>query len=373
MVMGDSRRRRSPLSKRRGPRPPIGRSRSVLDSLAAPLAVLDPTGEILLVNRAWPQFAACLGDPPEKTAGVGGNYFELARRAFPEEVAREVTTGMLDVLAGRAQTFTAEYPPVPADTGRCFLVTATALLPGRRGVVVTHTDITERKAAEIERQKAMARARGFSEYLAEADEDLRAGIARELHDRIGQNLAATALDLDILRSQLPAGPLSAVERRLDDAARLVEQMVRDVRDLMGELRPPLLDDVGLIAALRWYGQQFNLRSGVAFRLQGWESVPRLAAGTESAVFRIVQEALTNVAMHARAGTVSARFSTAKDAVVLVIVDDGAGFDVDGPAGSGVRPAWGLRGMRERAEAVGGTVRVESSVGAGTRVTIEVPR
>jgi len=236
-----------------------------------------------------------------------------------------------------------------------------------------HLDITERKRAEIEREELAANVRALSAYLSKIGEELRTRIARELHDRIGQNLAAIALDLDIVRSRLPAEAMSAAESRLDDAGRIVEQMVHDVRDLMAELRPPLLDEIGLLAALRWYGQQFALRSGVAFQIKGGNSLPRLAPGTETAVFRIAQEALTNVAMHARAQRVSARFSVGKDAVVLVIEDDGGGFDMDALGASGISASWGLLSMRERAQAVGGTTRVESSLGAGTRVTIEVPR
>ncbi len=206
--------------------------------------------------------------------------------------------------------------------------------------------------------------------LAEAEEGERKRLARELHDQVGQNLTALGINLNILRSQVgtTAGP--EVQSRLDDSFRLVDQTTERIRDVMGELRPPVLDDYGLVAALRWYAEQFSSRTQILAEVQGEEPAPRLRAPVEIALFRIAQEALTNVAKHAAVTRVRVGVETTDATVRLVIADDGAGFD---PSRLEDRPRWGLMTMSERAKAVGGQCTIDSQPGEGTLVVIEVPR
>jgi two-component system sensor histidine kinase UhpB len=167
-----------------------------------------------------------------------------------------------------------------------------------------------------------------------------------------------------------AGP---VRSRLDDSLALVEQTTDRIRDVMADLRPPGLDDYGLLAALRWYGVQFSSRMGIAVDVQGEELVPRLATSVENALFRISQEALNNVAKHARVARVRVAVESGGGNVRLIIADEGIGFDpsrLDEPAG---HQRWGLVTMSQRATAVGGYCRIESRPGEGTRVVVEVPR
>lgn len=209
--------------------------------------------------------------------------------------------------------------------------------------------------------------------LAEAEEAERQRLARELHDQVGQNLTALGLNLNIVRSQMPREVADAARSRIDDSLVLVEQTTERIRGVMADLRPPVLDDYGLVAALRWYGTRFASRVGVSVTVQGDEHAPRLTAPVENALFRIAQEALTNVAKHAQATQATVAVDIDEEAVRLVVADDGVGFDPAQVGGPGGRRGWGLLGMAERAEAVGGHCRVESRPQQGTRVVVEVTR
>ena len=142
---------------------------------------------------------------------------------------------------------------------------------------------------------------------------------------------------------------------------------------MTDLRPPVLDDYGLAAALHWYGEQFARRTGIAVAVEGEELAPRLAARVESVLFHIAQEALTNVAKHARAKNITVTAQVQGDMLRLVVADDGIGFDSAHMTEPGGNHGWGLLIMTERAEAVGGRCQIESIPGHGTQVIVEVAR
>lgn len=211
------------------------------------------------------------------------------------------------------------------------------------------------------------RLRALAIRLAEVEEEERRRLARELHDRVGQSLTALGINLNLLYSQLPAETAARMRARLADCLTLVEETTGHIRDVMGELRPAVLDDYGLLAALHWYGQRFSQRTSLAVAVQGEELTPRLPPAVETALFRIAQEALTNVARHAQASQVTVTLEHVDGGIRLVIADDGVGFD---PAVRR-RGGWGLMTMRERAEAVGGRLRLDSAPGKGTRVVVEV--
>ena len=140
---------------------------------------------------------------------------------------------------------------------------------------------------------------------------------------------------------------------------------------MIDLRPPVLDDYGLLSALHWYGDQFSARTGIAVSARGKEElVADLSLHVENALFRITQEALNNIAKHARAHRVTIGLSENETALRLTISDDGQGFDLEEAERD--RDSWGLLTMRERAESVGAQCRFQSFPGEGTRVSVEVP-
>ncbi len=215
--------------------------------------------------------------------------------------------------------------------------------------------------------------RALATRLAEAQEAERRRLAGELHDLVGQNLAALGIDLNIMQAQMPKEAANLIGHRLTDSLALVKQTTKCIRDMMADLRPPVLDDYGLVAALHWYGKQFASRMGIAVTAQGEKLVPRLAAPIENALFRITQEALTNVAKHAQATQVTVAVEVDRRTVRLVIADDGIGFDPTRLAEPDGGRGWGLLTMKERAEAVGGYCCIESSPRQGTRLVVEVGR
>jgi PAS domain S-box-containing protein len=233
------------------------------------------------------------------------------------------------------------------------------------GVQGSARDITERKRA----QRALLT---YSRRLIAAQEAERRRIARELHDQIGQVLTALKLNTHAIQSARDgreAGPLIA------DNLKMLDEALEQVRDLSVELRPLLLDDLGLVTALRWYVDRQTQRTGVLaeFISDSLEPDLRLTSELETACFRIAQEALTNVARHAHAKLVTVRLSRNGPSLILLIEDDGVGFDIEALQGQALANATlGLRGMQERAHAVGGRIKIDSATDKGTQVFVELP-
>ncbi len=208
--------------------------------------------------------------------------------------------------------------------------------------------------------------------LVDAQESERRQLSRELHDRVGQNLTALGINLDILRSQGAAPFPPDMRARLDDSIALVESTADAIENVMAELRPPMLDDHGLLAALQWYASQFTQRTGIEVSVQGDDVSPRPGLQLEITLFRIAQEALNNVAKHARAARVDIELQVADTDFSLAVTDDGVGFD---PTRVPPRAGRGMATMRERAQSVGGRFEVTTAQGAGTRVSawVQLPR
>ena len=245
----------------------------------------------------------------------------------------------------------------------------------QQGKVVAHSytlrDMTELKRKEEALRGYATRLRELSHRLRTVEETERHAISRELHDRIGQDLSTLGLLLGSLGAKLPRESPPAVHKQLQDMQGLLKSMVANVRDVMAELRPPVLDDYGLLAALRQLVTEFAMRSGIAAELSGVELQPRLPPIVEIAMYRISQEALNNIAKYAQAKNVEISLHEASGRVMLDIVDDGVGFDANETPPD--KRHWGMNTMRERAEAVGIAFHVESAPGAGTRIVLEAER
>jgi signal transduction histidine kinase len=233
------------------------------------------------------------------------------------------------------------------------------------GVQGTVRDITERKRA----QRAL---QTYSRRLVNAQEAEREVIARELHDDIGQSLTAISINLESIHRS-GAVHESAVPR-LRESIDVIDNALGRVRELSFELRPALLDDLGLVAALTWYAARFSERTGIRATVTGeLPETEGIGRTVETACFRIVQEALTNTARYARASKASIHVERSNGVLKLTISDNGIGFAVDAFVGPGRSTnALGLRGMEERASAVGGRVNIISEQGKGTQVILRVP-
>ena len=228
-------------------------------------------------------------------------------------------------------------------------------------------DITERKQLEAERTENEQRFRELSRHLVEVQEAERRELSTELHDRTSPGLAAIQINLNLLNNLLDTNETEDIKALLDDTAGLLGDTTLSIREISSNLRPTVLDDGGLLPALAGYAQQFMQRTGIAVHLQVDEAAAALTPAVQSSLFRIVQEALTNCAKHAKASNVTLQLARERGQLVLLIADDGVGFDSDRQRRAGL----GLLTMRERAEFAGGSFSLESNPGRGTRIRVLV--
>jgi signal transduction histidine kinase len=237
--------------------------------------------------------------------------------------------------------------------------------------LVDERTIELRKALEsVEQQRE--RIRGLVARLTEVAEDERRRLARELHDQLGQGLSTIGINLNVVRKQIPDDDGVAWLFRVDDSLTLLEEMGERIANMMDDLRSPVLDDYGLVAAIRWYGAQFEKRMGIRVEVGGRELGRHLPEPVENALFRICQEALNNVGKHAHAKKVAISLEQLGDGRTrLVVADDGVGFDMKRSEKTSERSGWGLMIIAERAEAISGRSWIESAPGRGTRVIVEV--
>jgi two-component system, NarL family, sensor histidine kinase UhpB len=236
-------------------------------------------------------------------------------------------------------------------------------------ILVACADITEQRHSESALRQAAQDLHGLTRRLVQAEEAERRRLARELHDRVGQSLSALNINLDIISRESHA-LTPALRQRLEDSLGLVDSTLQSIENVMAELRPPLLDEYGLGAALGWHAEEFSRRTGVQVAVADRDPAGSKNARPEAAValFRIAQEALNNVLKHAKATRVRLEVSATDEELILDVQDDGLGFD---PA-SARRGRWGMTTMRERAEAAGGQLHIASTPGEGTRIHARVP-
>lgn len=232
-------------------------------------------------------------------------------------------------------------------------------------------DIMERKRAESILRNYAARLQSLSRRLMGAEEMERRRLGRELHDRTGSNLSAMLLSVAVLRGKLGTHCADDVGSHLDDYEKLVRETMQHVRDVLSDLRPPALDDLGLVAALSQHVRMLSVRAATALAVQGEEPMPRMTPEQEIALFRIAQEAIHNALKYAAASRIDVDVSFDDTAVVMCVSDDGIGFDptTRGSDGAGL----GMVTMRERAEAIRADLAIESAPGRGTHVTVALPR
>jgi len=234
---------------------------------------------------------------------------------------------------------------------------------------ITH-DVTERKRAEEDLHSYADRLKTTSRRLVEVQEAERRLLARELHDRVGQNLTALGINLSIVAGGLPAGAKPELAARLEECGLLVAGTVDAMRNVMAELRPHALDDYGLPAALRSLATGFSHRTGIQVAFEGDAQGTDLPKPVDLAMFRIAQEALNNVAKHSNAHHVEIAIRRTNGRATLSVRDNGIGFDPKRIERSNREAGWGLLIMRERAEAVGARFSLNASLNTGVQVLVE---
>ena len=337
-----------------------------LPLLPAAVCVCDQLGTIELYNRAAVELWGCEPPDPHASRRFCGSHklFYPDGTAMPhtESPAAEVLrTGVplrnRELLIGRP-----DGSRVPVLANVVPLRDAEGSLIG---VVSCLQDITDRKRAEEKLHESNDKLQLLSRRLVESQETERRHIARELHDEVGQTLTVAEMNLQVVMKSSHASPLT---RRLKDSLQAVERVLAQVRDLSLNLRPSMLDDLGLESALKWYINRQAALSGLQSEFQADALEDRLDPLIETACFRVAQEALTNVVRHAHAHSVNVALRKLDGHLHLLVRDDGVGFDVEALRQKAVQGAsLGLLSMEERATLVDGRLEFKSTPGQGTEV------
>jgi PAS domain S-box-containing protein len=329
----------------------------LLDSAMDAIITVDSEQNVILYNKAaekifgWPT-REMLGQPltrliPQRHRGAHGDQV----RRFGQTGTTSRRMGDGTVLYGQR----ASGEEFPLEASISHLDTAHGKL-----FTVILRDVTERVRASEELS-------AFASAAHAIRESEKTRIARELHDELAQSLTAIKMDATWIREAMPRD-MDAVRVKLDEMLGLLDTTVAATRRIASDLRPLLLDDLGLVPAIQWLTHNFSQRHGVACKLSLDEDV-ELAEPYATAVFRIVQESLVNVAKHAGASQVDVRIEKSSAAVILEVADDGAGFTLDAPRKAS---SLGLMGLRERARLLQGTVDIDTAPGQGTHIRVSIP-
>ncbi|MDD5765715.1 MAG: PAS domain-containing sensor histidine kinase [Candidatus Marinimicrobia bacterium] len=236
---------------------------------------------------------------------------------------------------------------------------------GLRGIVI---DITDRKQVERELKNSRDELRNLSTHLQSIREEERANIAREIHDELGQSMTALKMDLNWLMKKVLPDQKTVLDK-IESMSQLIDSTIQTVRRLSTELRPGLLDDLGLTAAIEWYCGEFQNRTGISCNLKLGQEEITLDQNRAIAIFRIFQETLTNVARHSSATHVDAELAITDHTLNMNIRDNGVGI----PEEKIFDPqSLGLIGVRERVYPFGGRVEIQAPVNGGTTVQVTIP-
>lgn len=237
----------------------------------------------------------------------------------------------------------------------------------KKNVALT-SEIKERKIAEAQLRDSEVQLRALAARLISIREEERARIAREVHDELGQVLTGLKMDVTWLARRL-AGAEEPLVEKAEAMCRLIDSTMHLIRRISTGLRPEILDDMGLVAAFGWQAKEFQKRMGMRCRLKLPEEQVDLDKELSTAVFRIFQEILTNIARHAKASSVDVTLSISEDLLKLDVADDGIGITESQIGG---RESLGLLGMQERAQLFGGVVNIQGVPGRGTTVSVSIP-
>jgi PAS domain S-box-containing protein len=335
-------------------------NRSLIEASLDPLVTISPQGKITDVNRATERVTGSsrgeligtdvsdyFTDPEKARAG----YQQVFRAGWVQDYELEVQhrDGHVTPVVYNASVYSDE-------AGQAI------------GVFAAARDITERKRIEKE-------LRQLSGYLLEAQDEERRRIARELHDSTAQNLAAITLNLSLLEESV--GKDERARETLAESISLAQQTLDEIRNISYLLHPPLLDQMGLAAALEYYADGFSRRSGISVTVEISPELGRLPEDVERTLFRVVQECLSNILRHADSPTAKVRVVRNPEGIVLDVVDRGRGMHtppVEKLDGAPARPGVGIPGMRERVRLLGGQLEIRTGArGTTVHVTLPLPR
>lgn len=336
--------------------------RSLVTPLPAGVYRKDLRGRLVFVNERFCELAA---KPAQEL--IGRTVFDLLPRDAAELAAADdarvaATRGVLDRI---------ETHPT-GDAPRTVRVIKSPVLDGAGEVVGTQGllwDVSQGVRTQLQLHQSRDRSKHLARQLLEAQENERRQLARELHDEVGQTL--TAMKLRLLR--LSPQPAAGTKEESGDLLAMVDHLLDQVRAVSLDLRPPMLDDLGLLPTLRWLLERKVEANGLAFQLHSTFPPDTAPRGLQTVCFRIVQEAVTNVLRHARACVVEVRVDQTDHEIELMVRDDGTGFDLDAAQrNAAAGRSMGLLGMQERANLAGGELTIHTAPNEGTTVRVRLP-
>jgi PAS domain S-box-containing protein len=345
------------------------RLRDMLTNIEMIAVMADMNGDITFCNDYLLRLTGW-----KREEAIGRNWFELFLPEDEKEKVREILIGVEP--AGEVTIHLANAIKTRSGERRLVKWTNTTLrgLNGKIiGVAALGDDITERKAAEEQLRASSEQLRALSERLRRAKEEEGKRIARELHDELGSALTSLKWGLLGLKEvclgkQSPEGP-ATMGREIEQMIALVDETVNTVRRISSELRPSMLDDLGVVAAIEWQTLEFHKRSGIQSDFDSVAENATLDREQDAELFRVFQEALTNILRHAGATKVNVLIDEDDGQLVLEVRDNGRGITEMEKHGA---RSLGLLGMRERVKSIGGEIEIIGEPGKGTRLTVRIP-
>ncbi|HMF89663.1 MAG TPA: histidine kinase [Candidatus Angelobacter sp.] len=331
---------------------------AVIDALTPRVAVLDCDLSILAVNQTWRHFAVENGAGPAE-AGVGASYFHFINQS-PDRAASAAEPGLRKILEGEQESFCFDYVAVTVAGQRWFQLKAASVSDeGKKLLLACHEDVTERKTA----QEAQ---REIDERILQAREEEQRRLARELHDSTVQKLFAVNLNLAGLRTLLEKSEKKA-QNLLAETETLGRECMQELRSISYLLRPPVPDGHEFMPALCSYIDGFCKRSNIRINLVIPSHAGRMPSRVENALFRVVQESLSNVHRHSRSPSATVTLCKTDGNVVLEIKDQGKGI----PGRAAWAAGGGLAGIQERLQELGGSLEIKPNH-PGTAVVVTIP-
>lgn len=334
-----------------------------LGAISQGILIAGPDRRVTYANRAFEEITGYAA------SDMHGHSCSILQgpETSPEIVAQmQAALDAVQPFHGEVLNYRKEGAPFWNDLSITPLLDVTGKLTQFVGVL---RDVTERKVSEQERSDSAQRLTLLSQHLVAVQEEARRRLAGELHDRTSPNLAAVGINLEVATMALQAHDWAEVAERMADNRALIEDTAASIREICADLRPPALDHAGLLPALEAYASQYFRRTGIAVTLDCVGRDTKLSRAKESILFRIFQEALTNIAKHAEASSISVELSLDDQLLRMSMSDDGHGFDPEAAAESS---GLGLINMREMAEFSGGTFALLASPGQGVRIQVEIP-
>jgi len=331
---------------------------AIIDGTPDSIYVKDIKGKYLLVNGASERIT----DKKKKDILGKDDYF-----IFPPEEAEVIMDGDRKVMMeGKVATY--EETVTTAFNVTTFLSTKGPVFDSNGntvGLFGVARDITESKKAAAEIKKSLEIQQQFQKHLTEIRENERAVISREIHDQLGQSMTALKLDLNWLQANVTAN--QEIKAKLAGMVDLITVTISDVQRISSELRPGILDDLGLAAAIEWYAEEFEKRTKLKV-IMDLDEVQTNSDSKNLAIFRVLQEALTNVIRHAQAKSVLINLRETCKYIILDIVDDGIGIPAEKIKSI---KSLGLLGMQDRVKQAGGTIKISDGDVCGTKIRLSI--